>query len=369
MSFKKELRTNIDCFINAYHRGRWVSVPVFYVPNDAVGDDGCLHHIQLILVDEQELPKPPRRCINHAYDSITIQETILPWRLSNKELKELCTKNDIPLSWVTGFQREISKNNITDRSSRRKKRKYTCINTTEYKKFIRELRKISCQSVIIAEILWFLNKRLQAGDDYITLEEILRMRIQDVDPEDGLTTCICLSRTSPQGCHMIGHYLPKYIWRPLCRLIRQDSLFVFSNKNHGPHLPSDIAKHFKKAGKLAGIKGSVCSLSLRPIGINCSVKHDVPKKIREVGDDVQLYEISIQEWKTLCRQVPKLIGNRGRPPTHNPRDIFNGILHHRITGTPIRKLPSNFPPAKAIHSQYRRWLKNGVFNLVLAARQ
>lgn len=356
---RKMFRTNLDYFEYAYHRGRWVVVPLFFVPDDAVGDDGNLHHFQLIPVDGQELPEPPlRRCVDLAYERIScdIKETILPWMLSKEEVTELCTRNNIPLLWVTGDQRNISINSKSHKSTRRDKRKYTCLNKTEYKRFIKNLKCINAQSSIIAQILWFFNSQLQAGDDYITLDEVLRLKVEDVDLEHGTSTCIKLHRSSTQGSHMVVHWLPEYIWTPLCQLIQQDSYFVFSNKNRGPLLPSDVARCFKKAGEVAEIKGTVSSLSLRPIGLkNFSTQ--------------RFQEISILEWDTLCLQVPNLIASRGTRPKHDQRCVFNAILYHLRTKTPIRKLPSIYPPAKAIHSQCRRWKKNGVFDLVLAARQ
>lgn len=354
MRFKKELRTNNKYFTSAYYQDRWVQVPLFYLPKDAIGEDGYLHHFQIIPVDGEKIDtiERARRQTDLAEQKIndSIKETILPWILPIKELKKICTNNDIPENWISGFQKKISKKETTKRSTRRNNRKCKALNPQAYKKLIRYLRKISPQSALIAEILWFFNKQLQAGDDYVTLAEVLRLRIQDVDPEISISPCIRLSRTSSSGSHMVVHFLPKYIFKPLCRLIEQDSFFVFSNKNGGPLLPGDVARHFKKAGQLAGIKEMVCSLSLRPVG--------TPSKFEE---------ISIQEWKILCHKIPYLIVKKGRPSKHDPRVIFNAILYIKRTGTPIRKLPPEYPPAKAIHSQYRRWKKNGVLNEVLAA--
>lgn len=371
MSFKIELRTNVDCFIAAYHRNRWVAVPLFYIPLEAIGEDGHLHSYRFIPEDGQEFSTSlPRRSIP-AEENIhhQIQETILPWTLPKKELEELCTKNDISEYWISGNQRKISKKSSGDRSSRRKKRKYAVLKKTEYKKFISKLRKISKQSTVIADILWFLNERLKLGDGYVTLAEILRMRVRDVDPEDGITTCIRLKRTGLQGRHELLHYLPEFIWKPLCLLIKQDSVFVFSNKNRGPLLSIDVTKHFKKAGALAGIKGTISSLSLRPIGKQCPSQGDASKGIKMTYDVTRLQEISVKEWKKLVTQIPGLIGKRGRSSEHNPRIIFNAILFHLRTSTPYRKLPSIYPPAKAVHSQYRRWKEKGVLDAVLKARK
>lgn len=371
MSFKIELRTNVDYFIAAYYKKRWVAVPLFYIPLEVIGEDGCLRSYRFIPEDGQELSKPLERSpVREEFDiDHLVQESIIPWRLSKKDLKELCTNNDISEYWVTGNQRTISKNISDDRSTRRKKRKHSAIKKAEYKKFIAKLKKISKQSAVVAEILWFLNGRLMAGNDYITLAEVLRMRIRDIDPEDGITTCIRLKRTGKNSRHEVMHYLPEYIWRPLCALIKKDSVFVFSNKNLGSLLSGDVTDHFKKAAKLAGIKGTVCSLSLRPIGIDYIPKNNTHKDTKEPNDVRRLQEITSEEWEMLCNQIPNLIKKKGRHSEHDPRIVFNAILYHLRTGTPYRKLPSIYPSGLSVHSQLLRWNKKCIVEAVLEARK
>ncbi len=364
MTIKKKKDDYLHLVQFAYYRGRWVNVPMFYVPRNALGEDGYLHQFQLIPVDGEKLPdSPPRRSCEEAFKFINknTKETILPWMLSGDEVKELCTANDIPISWVTGLQRKVLKKTNIEKSSRRSDRKYCFLKKSEYDKFISRLKKINFQAAVIAEILWFLNRELQPGDDYITLEEVLRMKMNDVDPEDGITTCIHLFRTTSHGSHMVSHLLPEYIWQPLCNLIKNDSLFVFTNQDYGQLLPSDVSRFFKKAGKQAKIKKTVCSLSLRPIGKF--------KKTKPNYCESKYSEVSIEEWENICLQVPEIKKRRGAPSQHDPRHVLNGILYHLRTETPIRKLPHSYPPFRAVHSLYRRWLINGVFESILSARK
>jgi integrase len=346
----------------AYHRGRWVDVPMFYVPQDAIGEDGGLHQFRLILVDGQKLPNPsPRRPCEAGYRYVDskIRESVLPERMPLKELKELCTRNSIPLSWVKhDYQRTISQRDINQEETRNTPRKCIPLKLKEYKGFIKVLGKINASAKVIAEILWYFNSLLQTGNDYITLEEVLRLRVEDVDVDDGFSTRISLFRSSPSGCHLVAFPLPDEIWKALNSQMRADSLFAFSNRNRGPYLPGDIDKLFKKAAKKAEIKGAVSSLSLRPKRSNSTHQS---KKFRGLN----MNNISSEEWEKICKLVPALTKRRGSPSSHDRRDTMNAILHHIETKTPIRKMPH----WRALESQYRRWKKNGVFDQILAARR
>ena len=340
----------------AYYEGQWVNVPMFYVPEEAINDDR-LSYFRFIPVDGQKLPDPPpkRSCeAAYAYINSNIKRTVLPWMLSQKKLKELCTRNDIPIAWVI----ERSKKNqdkFYQESGRRDQRKCSPIDNSEYKAFIKELGKLSATAKVIAEIQWFLNKKLYKGNDYVTLEEILRLDIEKIDVEDGFSRCITLFRSSQKSCHMVTHWLPNKIWKELNKQLNPDSLFAFSNKNRGPLLPGDIDRLFKKAGRNAGIQRPVTSLSLRPL-TNTNPLVTVNRTRREV---------SIDQWKILCQKIPGLKSKLGRPSKHDPRLILNAIFLNLDNKISIRKMPPGYPPAKAFHSQYRRWKKNGIFNEIL----
>jgi hypothetical protein len=187
------------------------------------------------------------------------------------------------------------------------------------------------------------------ANDFIAIEELLRLRLCDVDPDDGISACISIRRSGTTLRHEVTQELPLDLWEELCEEIESDQYYVFRNKNGGPLLPQNLRKSFEKAGKRAGLKNPVTSLSLRP------------------SSKVSNKEISAEEWKRLCPLVPELISKIGRPSKHDPRVIFNAILYHLRTNTPLRKLPFKLS-SKAIHSQYRRWTSNNIFQKVLAHR-
>ncbi len=336
-----------------YYKGEWVYLPLFFVPEEAITDDR-LFYFQLTPVDGKKISDPepePRRNweVTRACIRSKAKSTILPWMISNKELKELCARYNIPIGWVINIPKsKVSKAKYRKQTGR-KKRKCSFLDRLEYKSFIEELGKLSATAEVIAEILWFLNQKLSKGNDYVTLEEILRLTILEIDVEDVFSGCISLSRSSQKSSHIVGHYLKEKLWVALNKQIRQDSGFVFSNKNGGPLLPGDIDRVFKKAGKNAGIKGSVTSLSLRP--------HSSSSRIAR--------EVSVLEWDMLCQKIPKLKSRSGRPSKHDPRVILNAIFLHIDTKTPIRKLPKEYPPGKSVYSQYIRWKENGIFKAIL----
>lgn len=332
-------------FTFAYHRGRWVRVPMLPGPSDIIEDN------QNQKEDAQKANTAVGRCCKEAYAKIDslAEEYIDPETISEKDLTDLCAQNDLPIGWITDrFPKKI-RQEVCEKRLDKRKRKFSSLGSAGYKLFIRELRSICKKSAVIAEIMWFLNSTLSA-DNYITVEELVRLRLNNVSPEDGIYSMIMLSRSSLQRGHLLGYELPEYIWNPLCELIRSDSLYIFSNKNGGPLLPENIQKNFIIAGKMAGLKEPVSSLSLRPTK---------PSPFRE---------ITLDEWDMLIKRVPNLISRRGTPSQYDRRNILNAILYHLLTGTPMRNLPFSLP-FRAIDSQYRRWLKNGVIDAVLKVRE
>jgi putative transposase len=63
--------------------------------------------------------------------------------------------------------------------------------------------------------------------------------------------------------------------------------------------------------------------------------------------------LSDAEWEILRRYLPPL-PERGRPPTHTLRSIFDAIFYVLRTGCPWRYLPSNFPPWQTVFYHFRR---------------
>lgn len=54
----------------------------------------------------------------------------------------------------------------------------------------------------------------------------------------------------------------------------------------------------------------------------------------------------------------------GRPRKHELRRVADALLYVVKTGCQWRQLPSNFPPWKAVHEQFRRWRDAGLWERV-----
>jgi transposase len=54
----------------------------------------------------------------------------------------------------------------------------------------------------------------------------------------------------------------------------------------------------------------------------------------------------------------------GRPRQHELRRVVDALLYVVKTGCQWRQLPSNFPPWKAVHEQFRRWRDAGLWERV-----
>lgn len=337
-------------FIFAYFKGRWVRLAL--LPKTHNESEYTIEPNQE--VDQSLKPSSGRNC-KEAYEYIisNAKEMIFPERLSDKDLKELCYRNDIPLNWVTNrFVNGIKESSGGRKQQFKTKRKCPPISSKDYNIFIDELNKINKTAGLIAEILYFINKSF-GGYTYITLEEILRLKTSGVDFDDKFSKCISTLRLTSKESHLVSHYLPDKLWDELKNQIRPDSIYIFSNKNRGPLLAGDIDRLFKKAGKNAGIKEAISSLSLRPVCISYLID--------PLSSNFE--EISVEEWDGLCRTIPTLVMRRGRHSKHDPRDIMNMILHRLKE----KKLVRDFPAY--VDSQYRRWKKTGVFDAVIASRQ
>jgi transposase len=64
---------------------------------------------------------------------------------------------------------------------------------------------------------------------------------------------------------------------------------------------------------------------------------------------------------TAWRQARTDAGVKGRPPTHDLREIFNAILYVNRTGIAWRYLPHDFPPHATVYGYFASWSKERIF--------
>src|ERR1017187_7187213 len=81
-------------------------------------------------------------------------------------------------------------------------------------------------------------------------------------------------------------------------------------------------------------------------------------------------DLSDAQWARLEPLLRQQRGSRhagGRPRRHELRRVVDALLYVVKTGCQWRQLPSNFPPWKAVHEQFRRWRDAGLWERVAQA--
>lgn len=352
----------------AYWKKRWVWVPFFHLPDNSMTESGELARFKFTPVDGQKI-EPLAKRENKALEKVpsTANETIVPWFWSEKDLRQLCNDNNLPLAWVTDqYPREIRPGN--EGINRRENRKTRSISSKEFRLIRKKLIKLDEQAAIIVGIIWYLNNSLGKAGGFVTLEEVVRMQVHDVFPDQqGCFHCISLFRSGARFS-FVFHYLPPRLWKPVCRQINDNSPFVFSTRNGGPLKPVQIDAYLKKAAKNAGIIDPITSASLRP-QFDKKIKRIAKKYRRDASMKSYLEPVEAEEWKAIQGAVPGIQQRRGRKSVHDPLNLLNAILCHLKTRCPMRKLPHHFPPWDAVYSQYRRWKKNGILDAILSFRK
>lgn len=68
-----------------------------------------------------------------------------------------------------------------------------------------------------------------------------------------------------------------------------------------------------------------------------------------------------QEWALVKKHLIPAKPKRGRPLKYGARIMLDAIFYLLRTGCSWRHLPNDFPPWKSVYTQYRVWVKSGVF--------
>jgi putative transposase len=77
-------------------------------------------------------------------------------------------------------------------------------------------------------------------------------------------------------------------------------------------------------------------------------------------------DLSDDEWECLQLHVPAP-NKRGRPRTHDTREILNAIFYILRSGCPWRLLPKDFPPWETVYWWFGRWRVDGTFERLNAS--
>ena len=79
------------------------------------------------------------------------------------------------------------------------------------------------------------------------------------------------------------------------------------------------------------------------------------------------HELSEAEW---ARIAPLLPPERTRGTYYRDhRSVLNGMLYRHATGRPWRDVPEQYGPWCTLHSRYRRWTREGLWDHILGALQ
>ncbi len=110
-------------FCLAYFWGRWVAVPLFFPDETQDPQSGDLSQTRFIPENAEPIKPIETRSNDCACEAAasSVKESIVPWLMPRKELKELCKKNDIPFFWVTGIctRKSMVKNDGLRRENRK----------------------------------------------------------------------------------------------------------------------------------------------------------------------------------------------------------------------------------------------------------
>jgi putative transposase len=78
-------------------------------------------------------------------------------------------------------------------------------------------------------------------------------------------------------------------------------------------------------------------------------------------------DLSDDEWECLRLHLPAS-NKRGRPRTHDTREILNAVFFYVLkSGCPWRLLPKDFPPWESVYWWFARWRLDGTFEQLNAA--
>jgi putative transposase len=77
-------------------------------------------------------------------------------------------------------------------------------------------------------------------------------------------------------------------------------------------------------------------------------------------------DLSDDEWECLRLHLPAA-NKRGRPGTHDTREILNAVFYLLKSGCPWRLLPKDFPPWETVYWWFARWRVDGTFERLNAA--
>lgn len=324
-----------------FYKGQWMNIPMPFIPSNGKMKEPS---------EEDQTSVGP--------DHVA---SVVPYLFNYRTLLRLCREQDIPFYWVTGLlPPRSSKDKVSGRSSRKSSR----VSGKEFRAFIRFLPRAVR---LMAELYWFINKKIKLIGLLYGWEELCFMRIEAVPEVDGdFPPVIHFSRTRRHGARgerFIAHYVPA----PLVRKIRQNMLphspLVFCQKNGAPFTTTRLTKEFSKASKAAKHAHLISrDISLRDLRDSINMTDEMLDKIGRKNRERIFHEISNEQLEKIQQLISR---NAGAKSCFSLRLIIQAICYHDQFGCAWAKLPEEFPPWRAVKSQHARWKGRGILKEIL----
>jgi hypothetical protein len=333
-----------------FFKGMWMAIPLPFIPPAANGEEDM----------KGEQPSE---------GAIKIFGSIVPYLWLCSQLRDFCQRQDIPFFWVTGISERKVRKKVVQESSWAKTKPLSG------KRFRAFLKFLPPQIQVMAELYWFINRKMfQKIGLFYGWEELCYIATDALpDPCPGEPTVMTFYRTSSYGAreeHHVAHYLPYYLEKRIRKLLSDESILIFRQKNGAPFTTDRLAKEFAtasaKAQKAGVITQAVTLLSLRkPIDPEWE-KNAWPGTFpASVGIEIAP-SITEEQIEAVQNLLSPRYRNAGAKPKHPLRLILEAICWRELTGQAWRSLPAPpYPPWRAVQAKYRRWEEKGILSRIL----
>lgn len=333
-----------------FFKGMWMAIPLPFIPPSANREEDT----------KSEQPS--------SY-AIKIFGSIVPYLWKSGQLRDFCQRQDIPFFWVTGISERRNQKKVVQDSSWIKTKP---LGGKQFRSFLKFLPP---QIQVMAELYWFINRKMfQKIGLFYGWEELCYIGTAALsDPRPETPTVMIFYRTSNYGArgeHHVAHYLPSYLEKRIRKLISDESILIFRQKNGAPFTTYRLAKEFSiasvRAKKAGVITQAVTLLSLRqPIDPEWE-KNTRPGTVPTSAGIQIAASITEEQIESVRVLLLSTYRNAGAKSKHSLRLILEAIYWRELTRQAWRSLPMPpYPPWRAVQAQHRRWEEGGILSKIL----
>lgn len=251
-------------FRPVFFKGMWMAIPLPFIPPAANGEEDM----------KGEQPSE---------GAIEIFGSIVPYLWQCSQLRDFCQRQDIPFFWVTGISERKERKKVVQESSWAKTKP---LSGKQFRSF---LKFLPSQIQVMAELYWFINRKMfQKIGLFYGWEELCYIATDALpDSRPGEPTVMTFYRTSSYGAreeHHVAHYLPYYLEKRIRKLLSDESILIFRQKNSGKsqtissYKMKDLSTIIAKVCKELSLK-NICMIGLNNganIAIDTVLNHSLP---------------------------------------------------------------------------------------------